>query len=127
MWLCTTIGFFSVVCGRTDGGRGREIDGYTVMVRARVRGHLEALKARFPTLGAPEIRSTTHTDYPYRVIVPKAAWADCVRELTLDIAYGNFKSAAAAGQGPGGNAYIHALHETWAVMRRMQNDRKNMA
>ncbi len=48
MWLFTKHGFYSVVCARQgDGSYGRPIDPDRLMVRARVRGHLQALRKRF--------------------------------------------------------------------------------
>ena len=51
MWLFTKHGFFSAVCARQGSGKhGQPVDPGRIMVRARVRGHPEALKARFPDL-----------------------------------------------------------------------------
>ena len=57
MWIFTKHGFFSVVCARQgDGRHGRVVDPDRIMVRARVLGHLQALKNRFPIfLGTCEI------------------------------------------------------------------------
>ena len=55
------------------------------MVRARVCGHLEALKARFPDLlGGCEILDSGGTDYAYRLFVAKPAWMQVVAELADD-------------------------------------------
>jgi len=49
MWIFTKHGFFSAVCARQgDGKHGQPVDHDRIMVRARVRSHLEALKKRFP-------------------------------------------------------------------------------
>jgi hypothetical protein len=51
MWVFTKHGFFSAVCARQGSGeRGQPVDPNRIMVRARVRGHLEALRKRFPAL-----------------------------------------------------------------------------
>jgi hypothetical protein len=53
MWLFTKHGFFSVVCAsQRNGNHGQPIDTTRLVVRARVRQHLEALKKRWPTISA---------------------------------------------------------------------------
>ena len=76
MWIFTKHGFFSAVCARQgDGKHGEPVDLDRIMVRARIRGHLEALKKRFPDLlGECEIQESAGTDYAYRLFVPKSAW-----------------------------------------------------
>jgi hypothetical protein len=76
MWLFTKHGFFSAVCARKGKGRhGQPIDPDRIMVRARLRSHLKALKERFPNLlGGCEILETAGTDYAFRLFVPKSAW-----------------------------------------------------
>ena len=51
MWLFTKHGFYSAVCARTgDRRHGQPLDADRIVVRARVREHLNALKDRFPHL-----------------------------------------------------------------------------
>ncbi len=51
VWLFTKYGFYSVVCARQgDGSHSQPVDPDRIMVRARVRRHLEALKDRFADL-----------------------------------------------------------------------------
>jgi hypothetical protein len=45
MWLMTTIGMFSAVCPRAEEGQDSRIETDRIMVRARVRKHIEALQA----------------------------------------------------------------------------------
>jgi hypothetical protein len=122
MWLFTKHGFFSVVCARLgDGQPGKSIDATRLMVRARVRGHLEGLKERWPDhLGRCEIRSSDRTDYAFRIFVDKPAWSHVLSELALETDYDNFKSEVARHQGGAGVAYEQALHDVWAVMYRLQ-------
>jgi hypothetical protein len=120
MWIFATTGFYSAVCPRSDGGHGGEIETDKVMVRARVRGHIEALQAKFPALGEAELTETPHADYRYRIIVPKEAWAGAVAEMIQEQEYTNFKNAAAEAQGANDGGYVHALHEVWGVMHRLQ-------
>lgn len=118
MWLFTQYGFYSVVCGRDLAGDSSRIDPDTVMVRARSRAHLEALRKRFAPLAAVEIAETTSTDYRFRLLTPKAAWSDVVRELAAEIDYGNFKGRVETSAND--PAYAAALHGVWAVMERLQ-------
>ena len=125
MWFFTTHGFFSVVCARQgDGRHGNPVDPARVMVRARVRQHLEAIRARFPEqLGACDIEASSSTDYAYRLFVDKAAWTRVAAALADDIDYDNFKGAVARVHGSH-DAYEHALHDVWSVMHRLQRRRE---
>jgi hypothetical protein len=122
MWLFTKHGFFSAVCARQDAGKhGQPVDPDRIMVRARVRGHLEALKKRFPELlGECEILESAATDYAFRLFVQKSAWVDVLAGLGEETDYDNFKAKVAEHQGKAGAAYERALHEVWAVMHRLQ-------
>lgn len=122
MWIFTKYGFYSAVCVRQgDGSSGQPIDPERLMVRARVRAHLDALKARYPDpLGACEIQASSHTDYAYRLFVSKNDWAQVMSRLTLDTDYGNFKSEVHRHQGRAGAPYEHALHDVWSVMHALQ-------
>jgi hypothetical protein len=122
MWLFTKHGFFSAVCARQgDGKHGKPVDPDRIMVRARLRGHLEALKKRFADLlGTCDIKDFAGTDYPFRLFVAKTAWAQIVGALAEETDYDNFKSKVARHQGSTGRDYEHSLHEVWAVMHRLQ-------
>jgi hypothetical protein len=110
------------VCARQgDGKQGKPIDTTRLMVRARVRRHLEALKERWPDhLGPCDIRTFAATDYAFRMCVDKHAWSRVLSELALETDYDNFKSEVARHQGSAGSPYEHALHDVWAVMYRLQ-------
>ena len=122
MWIFTKHGFFSAVCARQrDGQHGEPVDLDRIMVRARIRGHLEALKKRFPNpLGDCDIQESAGTDYAYRLFVPKSAWMQVVAGLAEETDYDNFKSEVARHQGKEGAAYERSLHEVWSVMHRLQ-------
>jgi hypothetical protein len=120
MWLMTTIGMFSAVCPRTEKGRGGKVETDKIMVRARVRGHIEALQERFGEFGEAELIETPNADYRYRIIVDKAAWAEAVGRMIDEQDYTNFKNAADSRQGRSGTAYVHALHRVWDVMYELQ-------
>ena len=125
MWLFTKHGFFSVVCARQGDSRQRQpIDTTRLMVRARVRGHLEALKKRWPDqLGACDIRTSAGTDYAFRMFVDKPAWSRVLSELALETDYDNFKAEVARYQGRAGGRYERSLHEVWSVMHELQGSR----
>jgi hypothetical protein len=122
MWIFTKHGFFSAVCARQgDGKHGRPVDPDRIMVRARLRSHLKALKEHFPDLlGDCEILESAGTDYAYRLFVQKPAWAQVLAGLAEETEYDNFKSEVARHQGKAGAAYERSLHEVWSVMHRLQ-------
>ena len=113
MWLFTRHGFFSVVCGRADGGKGRALDTETMMIRGRRRAELEALVAACPELAGAEVVEDRAADYRYRLIVGRDAWLAAAARLAGEVDYGNFKSEAARHTG---GDYAHALHDVWQVM-----------
>ena len=123
MWIFTKHGFFSAVCARRgDGNKGAPIDPDRVMVRARLKSHLMALKAAFPNLlGEYEIREAAGTDYAFRLFVQKRVWATVSQSLAEEIDYDNFKSEVGRYQGVAGADYEHALHDVWSVMYKLQS------
>ena len=122
MWLFTQYGFYSVVCARDLAGNPARVDPDTLMVRARCRWHLESLQKRFPQLATFAITDTANTDYRFRIVVPKPVWSEVTQELTAEIDYGNFKDRAHDRSGD--DKYVHALHEVWEVMERLQRPRR---
>jgi hypothetical protein len=122
MWIFTKHGFFSAVCARKGTGKhGQPVDPDRMMVRGRVRSHLDALKKRFPELlGQAEVQESTGTDYAFRLFVPKTAWMQVVAGLAEETDYDNFKSEVAEHLGKKGADYEHSLHDVWAVMHRLQ-------
>jgi len=122
MWLFTKYGFYSAVCARQgDGGHGQLVAPDRIMVRARVRNHLEALRKRFAgILGDCEIRELPGSDYAFRIFVDKPAWSQVLVGLNEELDYDNFKAEVANVQGREGAAYEQALHEVWSVMHRLQ-------
>lgn len=122
MWIFTKYGFFSVVCARQgDGSHGQPVDPSRMMVRARLREHLTALRERFPEhLGDCEIKEFVGTDYAFRLFVDKQAWTEVAASLAEEIEYDNFKSTVGRHQGRKGADYEHSLHEVWSDMNRLQ-------
>lgn len=122
MWIFTRYGFFSAVCARQgDGKHSQPVDPDRIMVRARVRGHLESLIQRFPDqLGACAIQDSPRADYAFRIFVDKPVWVQVLAYLAEDTDYDNFKSEVARHQGSAGADYEHSLHDVWSVMHRLQ-------
>jgi len=122
MWIFTKHGFFSAVCARQgDGRHGQPVDADRIMVRARVRAHLQALKERFPgLLGLCEIQGFGGTDYAFRIFISKSVWSQVVSGLAEEIDYDNFKQEVGRHQGKAEAAYEHSLHDVWSVMYRLQ-------
>jgi hypothetical protein len=122
MWIFTRYGFFSAVCARRgDGRHGRPVDLDRIMVRARVRQHLEALKERFPSvLGESGIQEFAGTDYAFRLFISKSTWVQVLASLAEKTDYDNFKSEVARHQGSSGADYERSLHDVWSVMNRLQ-------
>ncbi len=118
MWLFTQYGFFSVVCARDLTGHKAGIDDTMVMLRARKHEHLESLRNRFVELKTCEILETADTDYRYRLVIPKTLWQEIAEALAAELDYGNFKSRAHARSGD--PDYVHALHDVWAIMEKLQ-------
>jgi hypothetical protein len=120
MWIFTRYGFVSVACASRQDGT---IDEDTVMVRARSRQHLVNLKKRFPdtSLGKAEILASAATDYEYRVVVPKAVWADILSELAMEQTWSNFKNEADrfTTRKKMARGYVDTLHEIWSIMRSL--------
>jgi hypothetical protein len=122
MWLFTQYGFFSVVCAREgDGSWGNAVDEGRVMVRARLRDHLEGLKIGFPEdLRTTEIIETAATDYRYQLFVDKAVWVCVLQLLGEELDYDNFKSKVARNIDAVGGEYEQSLHDVWDIMHRLQ-------
>jgi hypothetical protein len=107
MWLVTSIGFFSVVA--------HDHDRHTVLVRARTREDLEALRRRYlPDL---EILENAGTDYRFRALLERSEWEYAAERLAADIDYPNFKDAVHERQGAE-RAQLYA--RIWSTLRELQ-------
>lgn len=122
IWTFTIYGFFSIACANKPDGT---IDTDTVMVRARLKKHLENLKARFPALANGKLLTWANRDYRYRLIVPKEVWAGILREMAEEQEWSNFKNQAASRRSQVGTAYIRALHEVWGTMYELQESERS--
>lgn len=105
MWVFTTDGFFSAVQKPGDPN--------VLTVRSRTREDAEDLAERFGLT----VQHTPDGDYAYRVVVPRAKFAEYVAEAARGIDYSNFKDAVAERQGHD-RARIYA--DVWAAVLRLQ-------
>ena len=120
MWIFTKYGFYIAVCARQgDGSHGRPVDPGRIMVRARLRKHLDALKQRYPDLlGGCGILEFPGIDYAFRIFAKKTVWSQVLVGLNEEMDYNNFNSEVAQYQGTDGSAYAKALHDVWSVIYR---------
>lgn len=119
MWVSSVAGTISVVQAGPEPGK-RPGAPRKLMVRARVRKHLELLHRDHPILRRyPIIQSEPGRDYAFRMIVPRTTFARVVAAMVAGIEYGNFKARCAASPDLD-PAYNTALHDVWAVFRRLQ-------
>jgi hypothetical protein len=117
MWVFSEIGFFSTV----------QHDKYqnSVLVRARYRGDLERLRERLMNnkgaglgmlLYPLTIHDTPRADYPYRMRMPKWAWARAVETMGREISYTNFKSHCHKSLPVPSSRHVRLMN-VWSAMR----------
>lgn len=100
MWICSNKAFLSVVDKANDPD--------CLVVRARVRGHIEAL---FP--GA-SVKRTPGNDYLFRAEIPRETVAEALFAEVMSITYPNFKGSTA-------NKRLHdAYMRVWHAMAALQ-------
>ena len=107
MWLFTTQGFYSVIAHRRDPDR--------LLVRARAREDLEALRDQIPDM---RISSDRTADYRWRAVVTRAEWVAAIAQLATEIDYDNFKSSVADRRGI---ERERLYMRVWAEMRKLRN------
>ena len=108
MWLCSQLGFFSIVRKETD----------TFHIRARCREDLDQL-AKAAGAGSP-VASFKGSDYPWRIICHANELPAYMQALTTSIDYGNFKSAI--GSSPHQRSKLAAYHDIHHRMVEWQDD-----
>lgn len=106
MWLVTTQGFYSVVQHRRDHDK--------LLVRARTREDIEALRVQIPDLRP---FSDSRADYRWRAVVTRAEWIAALAQLVSEIDYPNFKSAVGSRQGA---ERAHVYGEVWRILASLQ-------
>jgi hypothetical protein len=110
MWLFTRLGFFSV-----------SVQGQKVIIRARSKQHLQALRQRVGSRKW-QIVASPHNDYGWRMVLTMEVWAGCVSELVKEQTWGNFKDEVKRFSTD--RDYLDALHDIWLVMFRYQNKKR---
>lgn len=108
MWLLTVQGFYSVVAHRDDPDK--------LLVRARARDDIEALREQIPAL---EPFEDPDADYRHRAVVSRAEWVAALAQLVAGVDYDNFKDAVAARQGA---ARSGLYGRVWSILRGLQRD-----
>jgi hypothetical protein len=116
MWLFTRYGFFSVGCAQDKNGQP---DPNLLMIRARLKRHLIALKKAFKELKPSPIREDLGTDYRHRMLVPKPVWIRVLSQMAEEQEWSNFKNEVKQTQ-PVDWPYLEALHQVWDVMFGLQ-------
>ncbi|GIK76314.1 MAG: hypothetical protein BroJett022_00040 [Actinomycetes bacterium] len=109
MWLFTTQGLYSVVAHRDDPD--------ALIVRARARADIDALREQIPSL---EPFEDPAADYRHRAVVSRAEWLAAVAQLVTEIDYDNFKRAVAARQG---HERSQLYGRIWSILLDLQRDR----
>ena len=108
MWICTTIGFFSVV---QKPGENR------LTIRSRVARDLEELRERYLENLGPTI-SDAGTDYAHRAHCSHEAWGTAMSRMAEDIDYGNFKRQIKKVQGTArARIYSGVWNKLWELNR----------
>ena len=106
MWVTTTQGFYSVVAHRDEPDK--------LLVRARTREDIEALREQIPAL---EPFEDLDADYCHRAVVSRAEWVAALAQLVAELDYDNFKNAVAERQGAE-RAALYAV--VWREFLRLQ-------
>jgi hypothetical protein len=101
IWLCLSNSFLSIVAHYDDPNK--------LLVRARVKGHIEAV---FPDA---KVYQRKGSDYLYRADIPREVVAKVIGERLTDIDYSNFKNSVK-------NRALHdAYAGFWTIMYGLQS------
>ena len=106
MWIMTTDGFFSVV---KKPGQKRDLT-----VRSRVKTDLDKLLNKLNS--EISIQEGVGTDYPFRVVMPQADWANYVQKAAMDIEYDNFKNTLDSSDHHRHEAYFNC----WSALTSLE-------
>lgn len=115
MWIFLPCGFYSVVAFQVGG----VVNPNKLLVRARCKEHLTALKTQYPGFFTHEngrIFQTQQNDYRWRMVVEKTRWAKLISIQVRNTDYTNFKDAAKAlgdVKDPTAQAYNRFLLGVW--------------
>lgn len=116
MWLITPRGFYSAVQKPWDGRDGM------LTIRARAKVDLENLKDLLPD--AKPFQEGGYSDYPWRIRVSQADWAEAIKKMALEIDYSNFKDEVTKRQGK----KRHDIYtRVWSVLLSLEARRHRQA
>lgn len=106
MWICLNKAFLSIV---EPGARDpAAAGGDMLLVRARVRGHIEEVFSGATAIEVPG------RDYQFRAYLPRELVASTIAKNIAGIGYGNFKNSVKDGP-------LHDAYATvWGVMAQEQ-------
>jgi hypothetical protein len=119
MWLITQHGAYSVVAydpHRDPVAAERRSAGTNLLVRARARRDLEALRRWLPDL---EVREDPAADYRFRTVVSPPEWDRVLISEARLIDYPNFKSRVAETLGSEREALYTRV---WTILRSLQEE-----
>ena len=124
MWIQSKYGHLSVVCAsdRSTSVKGkkavRSVDQDILMVRVRLREHLDRLIEAFDCLSGSKIVETPNNDYRFRILISRSQFTDLMSGLADAVDYGNYKSEVFAREGA--SPFERALHRVWAIFHDLQ-------
>lgn len=120
MEIAALTGWYSIVLARHP--ITKMADPSRVMIRARLRNHLERLVDRFQEdLGGADIIETVNADFRFRVIVTKETWIQVAAMMAADVSYIDLRTGIEHLQGRSADDYLEALSQTWKVVRSLQS------
>ena len=100
MWVMFSNAYISVV--------HKDCKSDELLVRARMKGHIEAV---FPDA---KVAESTHTDYRYRAVLPRAVVAQALADQAMSLQYDNYKNTVK------NHRFHDALAAVWGIMARLQ-------
>lgn len=112
MWIFSRYGFFDAV--KQDGVAEDEL-----IVKGRVREHLESLVDFLPGYSTDAIEFAVIRDYPFRLRVKRTDLARAVEAMITDIDYPKFKAAA---NQQCGKRFHAVLLRVWADVLALEDD-----
>ena len=125
MWLFLPASFLSVVAARHLKISGQPVDPDRLVVRARMRVHLDALQERhLDLLAGCAITEDRARDYRFRLLVGKPAFAEVMKREVLALVHTNFKSEVERVNGFDAE-YARACHRVWGEMLPLQEPRRD--
>ena len=110
MWTYSQLGFWSTVATQ---------DADVLAVRGRDKRDMRRLQMLLVVLGndMPEILGGVGSDYPFRILVARSAFADVMGTLATHLQYANFKAEVEAVQGI---SRARLYSRLWAVTRELE-------